>query len=267
MIELKGASAIVTGASRGIGKAIALALAREGASVIAAARTLSEKTEPSGSLEETLKEIRSAGGNAEGIVCDVSKERDIEDLVQGTLKRFGKIDILINNAGVFHDTDMNLVDIPVETWDLTFRVNLRGPFLCIKSVLPHMIKNGRGSIINLTSLAAVRTPGKRIAYGASKAGLDRLTYGLAQEVKQHNIAVNALCPIGMADTPGARVASPGEDFNQWVKAEDVAKAAVWLAKQDGSSFTGRAVTVPASGKSTMIIYGKTSDERMWISLD
>lgn len=266
-MSLKGTSAVVTGASRGIGRAIALALAKEGASIIASARTLSQKPGVWGSLEETVREIQEIGGEAEPVLCDMANEKDIENLIQQTMSRFGKIDILVNNAAIFPDTRLPLIDIPVESWDHTFRVNLRGPFICIKSALPFMIQKGKGSIINITSLAAVRTPALRIAYGASKAGLDRLTLGLAQEVKKFNIAVNALCPIGLTDTPGARAELPGDNYENWVKPEDVAKAAVWLAKQDASSFTGRAVTVPAGGKSSLIVYNKMSDERMWVMID
>ncbi len=265
-MELNGATAIVTGSSRGIGKAIAIALAKRGVSIAAAARTFSEREGSGGSLEETVREIKDLGGRIEGILCDVSREEEVDFLIRETMKRFGEIDILVNNAGVYPNMDLHLIDLPVESWDLTFNVNLRGAFLCIKKTLPFMIKNMKGHIINITSMLAIRAPEGRVAYGASKAGLNRLTYGLAQEVKKFNIAVNALCPSDLTDTPGARDQFPKDNFDEWVQPEDVAKAAVWLAEQEASTFTGRTFTVPARGKFNMIICGKMSDERMCIPI-
>lgn len=264
-MELKGATAIITGGSRGIGRAIAIALAKRGVSIAAAARNMSSREGTGGSLEGTVQEIKDLGGQAEAILCDVAKEGDVDHLIQATMKRFGRIDILVNNAA-FLSTGFSLLDCPVESWDLTFKVNVRGAFLCIQKALPSMIKAKKGNIINITSIAAIRAPKGRIAYSASKAALDRLTYGLAQEVKEYNIAVNALCPIAMIDTPGVRDRYPDKNFDEMGKPEDVAEAAAWLAGQDAGTFTGRAFTVPPRGKFNIIVYGKMSDERMFVTI-
>ncbi len=265
-MELRGATAIVTGSSRGIGKAIAIALGKRGVSIVAAARTLSDRQRSGESLEATVQEIRNEGGRAEGILCDISKVKDVGQLIEAAMEKFGRIDILVNSAAII-PVDVALIDFPVEAWDLTYNINLRGPFLCIKKALPYMIKNKRGSIINLTSLAAVRAPKGRIAYSSAKAALDRLTYGLAQEVKEYNIAVNALCPIARIDTPGVRDRYPGLNFQEMGKPEDIAEAAVWLARQDAATYTGRAFTVPAKGRLNLIVYGKMSDERMFVTVE
>jgi 3-oxoacyl-[acyl-carrier protein] reductase len=209
--------------------------------------------------------VHAEGGKAEAVVCDVSKEKEVENLVRSAVRRFGKIDILVNDAAVMPNQKSHLVDLSIQDWDSVFNINLRGSFLCIKSVLPLMIENKKGNIINITSFLAVYAPQGRIAYGASKAALDRLTFGLAEEVRKYNIAVNALTPAGLADSPGARVAYGTPD--SWVKAEDVAKAAVWLCKQDAKSFTGRAIAVTASTGSTLFEYGRMSGDKRWIRLD
>lgn len=264
--SLIGKCAIVTGASRGIGRAVAAALAREGAGVVIFSRGKSEgqEADPLFSLE---KEIRSLGGQAMAVKGDVSREEDVRLMVRRALEEFGRVDILINNAAVFPDYHTPLVDFPVESWDETMAVNLRGVFLCIKAMLPEMMEQKKGSIINISSVAAIRSGKGRIAYGLSKAGVERLTFGLAAEVKEYNIAVNALSPVGLTDTESARKLFSMENPDDWVKPEDMAEVAVWLAKQDASTFTGKAVMVPAFSGRTFFIYGQASGERPWVRID
>jgi citronellol/citronellal dehydrogenase len=265
-LNLSSKVAIVTGAARGIGRAIALALAREGADIGIAARTESESTDRPGSIHSVAAEVRALGRRAVAVRTDVSQEQDVRMMVDTIVQELGRIDILVNNAAATPMYHTPLVDFPVEYWDLTMNVNLRGVFLCIKAALPHMINRDCGNIINISSMAAVRSGRGRIAYGVSKAGVERLTFGLAEEVKEYKIAVNSLCPIGLTDTEAARNVFPEGNPETWVKPEDVAKAAVWLARQNAGTFTGMAVTVPAGGR-VLFIYGRSSGEMMWVGID
>ncbi|MBI5969508.1 MAG: SDR family oxidoreductase [Deltaproteobacteria bacterium] len=264
--HLEGKYAIITGASRGIGQAIAAALAGEGAGVVICSRGKSEGNEAR-SLFSFAEEIRSMGAQAVAVRSDVSREEDVNTIVRQALETFGRVDILVNNAGVFPNYHSPLVDYPIESWDETMATNLRGVFLCIKAVLPQMIEQKAGCIINISSIAAVRSGKGRIAYGVSKAGVERLTFGLAEEVKEYNIAINALCPVGLTDTESARKLFPEQNPDRWVKPEDVAEAAIWLACQSASTFTGKAVMVPAHGRRTIFIYGRGAGERPWVQID
>ena len=239
--------AIVTGSSRGIGKAIALEFVREGANIVIVARSETEGKLP-GTIYKTAEEIEALGVQALAIKCDVSSEDDVNAMVSRTLNRFGRVDILVNNAAVGYY--MPLMETPLKHWDLVMRVNIRGPFLCIKAVAPRMIEQKGGSIINITSTAAedifsiIERPGgeRRLSgslYGASKAALERITRGLAEELKGANIAVNALKPAkptyseGIAfwnpDVPPSALRSPYLYMT---------KAAVFLAMQDSTGVSG-----------------------------
>jgi len=235
-MRLKDKVAIVTGASRGIGKAIAIALAAEGARVVAAARTEQEGGPLPGTIYKTVDAIHALGGKALAIRTDVTREDDVMRMAERTLKEFGAIDILVNNAGI--DSPGTVLDMPVKRWDLIMAVNLRGTFLCTKAVLPTMMKRRSGSIINLSSVAGTRLIALDVAYGASKAAIERFTYGLAQEVKEYNIAVNALCP-SVTDTEGVALWMPSKDKSGWQKPEMWGRYAVFLATQDARSLTGR----------------------------
>ncbi len=262
---LDGRCAVVTGASQGIGRAIALGLARAGASVVATARGVSgEGSRALSSLEE---EIRAIGRRAVGVRGDVSREDDVELIVDRALAEFGRIDVLVNNAAVYPDYHAPLAQLPAASWDETIAVNLRAVFLCAKAVLPAMTAQRSGSIVNVSSVAAIRSSAGRIAYGVSKAGVERLTFGLAAEVESIDVAVNALAPVGPTDTPSARAMFPREPRDQWVKPEDLAAVAVWLAQQTAATFTGRAVMVPASGTRTCFVYGQGDAERPWVRID
>ena len=237
-MKLEGRVAIATGASRGIGKAIAVALAEEGADVVVAARTEEETGPLPGTIHKTADEIRALGRRALAIKTDVTKEEQVAEMVRRALEELGRIDILVNNAGI--NVPGTVIDIPIKRWDLTIAVNLRGTFLCSKAVLPTMVERRCGSIINLSSIMARREILGGVAYGVTKAAIERFTYGLAEEVKEYNIAVNALCP-GYTDTEGLRSLTPGADRSQWQKPEMWGRYAVFLASQDAQSLTGRAL--------------------------
>lgn len=246
-MKLKNKVAIITGSSRGIGKAIAVDFAKEGATVVVAARTETEQEKLPGTIYGVADEIRALGGVALPVKCNVAEEQSIEEMVGKTLNEFGRIDILVNNAAVGYYVPF--METPVRHFDLVFRVNLRGPFLCMKAVLPRMVEQKSGSIINITSTAAtelysliVREGGRRrpsgLIYGATKAALNRLTRGLAIEVAEHNIAVNALAPG--APTYSEGLAMWNRDVSPSLfrsPHEFMTKAAIFLATQDSKGIT------------------------------
>jgi citronellol/citronellal dehydrogenase len=244
-MKLAGKVAIVTGASRGIGKAIALGFAREGASVIVAARTEVEKDKNlPGTIYQTAQEIQDMGGRAVPVRCDVTDEASVASMAEKCLSAFGRIDILVNNAGVaFH---YPIVETPLKRWELVIKVNLTGAFLCTRAALPSMMERKQGSIINLSSLAAGErdsgTVPTGVAYAVAKAGLDRFTWGLAVEVGKHNIAVNCLKPKRVVNTEGMRFWAKEEERRGWVPPDKMVKCSVFLAAQDASGVTGVVAT-------------------------
>jgi len=193
-LKLKGKVAVVTGGSRGLGRAIALGLAKEGAHIVVAARTEVEYKQLSGTIYETVNEIRAFEQNALAVRCDVTDEQSVNQLIQVTVDQFGVIDVLVNNARVAFYRP--ILDTPLKRWELVIKLNLIGTFLCSKAVLPQMIKPKSGSIINISSLAADErdegTVPTEVAYAVSKAALDRFTLEMATEVGKYNIAVNAV---------------------------------------------------------------------------
>jgi citronellol/citronellal dehydrogenase len=244
MMKLQGKVAIVTGASRGIGRSIAIGFAQEGADVIVAARSEMEKKELPGTIYKTVEEIQTLGRRALPLKCDVTDETSVNEMVKKTISEFGGIDILVNNAGVaFY---YPVVETPLRRWELVLRVNLTGAFLCSKAVLPKMIEQRRGSIINISSLAANERDGATVstgsAYAVAKAGLDRFTWGLSAEVGKFNIAVNCLKPQHVVDTEGMRFWVKEEERKDWVSPEKMVKCAVFLAQQDAGGVTGTVAT-------------------------
>ncbi len=186
-MEIKGKVALVTGASRGIGKAIALELADKGAKIAVNYRTNKELA------EKVVKEIEEQGGEARAYRADVADYNQVKKMVEEILKDFGTIHILVNNAGVIAKT-FSVMEITDEEWDTILNTNLKGAFNCIKAVAPIMIKNGEGKIINISSVAGKMGGTVGPAYAASKAGLIGLTFSVAQELLPHNITVNAIAP-------------------------------------------------------------------------
>ncbi|MGH7815035.1 MAG: SDR family NAD(P)-dependent oxidoreductase [Candidatus Binataceae bacterium] len=211
MGKLTGKVAIVTGASRGIGKAIAELFAAEGAKVVCSARTIKEGEHPlEGSLETTVAEITKAGGTAAAAACDVSSEENCERLVAETKRLFGPCDVLVNNAALTYFIPVK--DFPPKKWMRSFAVNLHGPFMLSHLVLPDMIARHSGAIVNISSGAAIgpgRGPYKAatifrggVCYGAEKAALERFTQGLAEEVYEYGISVTCASPSQVVPTPG-----------------------------------------------------------------
>jgi citronellol/citronellal dehydrogenase len=239
-MKLSGKTAIVTGASRGIGKAIAIALARDGAQVIVAARSEQEGRVP-GTIHKTIEEIQALGGRAMAIKTDVASEEEVNAMVQKTLDVCGSVDVLVNNAGVA--VPGSIAELTAKRWDLVMAVNVKGTFLCSKAVLPAMMGQKSGSIINLSSVLANRRILKGgVPYGVTKAAIERFTRGLAEEVKEYNIAVNALV-ADFTKTEGSLIAFAGFDMSSWLEPEVWGKYCVFLASQDARSLTGQCLTL------------------------
>lgn len=243
---LDGKVVIVTGSSRGIGKGIAKTCAIEGAVVVVVARTEEEGGRLPGTIHQTVQEIQDDGGVAAAVRCDVTDEEQVEALAKEVLDTHGRIDVVVNNAGV--QVNVGLLDLQTRHWDLTMRVNLRGPFLCCKYLVPPMIEQRSGSIINVTSSAGERVRPQGISYAVTKSGLNTLTRGLAQELEEYGIAVNALNP-GPVKTEGAVLVRPPDfDWTGWDLPETVGVSAAWLARQTAQSFTGQVVDREEFGK-------------------
>jgi NAD(P)-dependent dehydrogenase (short-subunit alcohol dehydrogenase family) len=252
MGKLDGKVAIVTGASRGIGKAIAELFAREGAKVVCTARTLEEGDHPSmeGSLRTTVRSIEQAGGTALAVACDVADYDACERAVVEARRTYGPIDVLVNNAALTYF--LPVADFPVAKWLKSFAVNLHGPFFMSKLVLADMLAKKSGAIVNISSGAAIgpgRGPYKDAMrrgrggtlYGAEKAALERFTQGLAAEVYGDGVSVTCLSPSMVVATPGVlhhKLVRSAQDPN--VEPESMmADAALLLATEPLDSVTGR----------------------------
>lgn len=244
MRRLEGKVAIITGAARGIGKATAILFAREGAKTVIVDVLRDEG-------EETTEYINLEvpGGAALFIQADVSEADDVENMVETVIEKLGKIDILVNNAAI--QPVGTILETDVNTWDRVMKVNLRSAFLCCKYVVPHMIKNKSGSIVNVASVLGLRGGDKIIAYATSKAGLIGFTKSLAEDLMPYNIRVNAVAPRAI-DTQMFRAYRSEEEikkkvgrylFNRLGRPEEVANAILFLASDEASYITGEVLVV------------------------
>ena len=244
MGQLDGKVAIITGASRGIGKAVAIGFAREGAKVAIAARTEAPlKSGLSGTIYQTAEEIQAVGGDVLAIRTNVLEEAEVGDMVQKVLDKWGRIDVLVNNAAVAAPGPF--IKETARRWNLVIGVNVLGTFLCTKAVVPTMVKQGGGSIINTTSRAAANRVKAvtGIAYGTAKAAIEHLTYALAADLGEYNIAVNCYNPATGVATEGYVFNLPSDfDKSHLVGPERMVKAAIFLAQQDAKGVTGCVAT-------------------------
>src|SRR5262245_33497390 len=239
-MELRGAVALVTGASRGVGRAIALALAEAGADVACAARATDvSPLKLPGTIDETVRSVEQRGRHGLAIPTDLSKPDQVEAMVARTISTFGRLDILVNNAAITFPGDL---DLPMKRWDLVMDVNLRAPLLAMRAALPGMIARRCGAILNVSSAAAVLPIAGLLTYGVSKAALERLTTGAAEGPRPHGIAV----PGFRIDVPlaseGFVYNAPELDKSGWEPTEVGAEAAVWMLAQP-ASFTGQVKTI------------------------
>jgi len=240
-MKLEGRVALITGASQGIGHACALALARQGASIAVAARNQQK-------LDELVKEIETAGGKAAAFVIDVAEEEQVKSGIKSAIAHFGKIDILVNNAGITRD--QLVMRMKRADWDSVLNTNLTSAYLCIQQVIPSMLKQRWGRIINITSVFGQMGQAGQANYAASKAGLIGLTMAMAREVASRNITCNAVAP-GFIDT--SMTAALSEEFRQTAvktiplgrvgSPDDVASAVNFLASEEASYITGHVLNV------------------------
>lgn len=251
---LKGQVAVVTGGGRGIGRAIALRFAREGAAIVVTARTEKE-------IQKVAAEIQEAGGKAAAVVADIAREPDCERIVRTARDAHGAIHILVNNAGIYGPVQPVEKVTPRE-WDEVMAVNLRGPYLLARLVLPEMYQRGSGSILNIVSIAAKAAFSLNSPYAASKAGLIGLTRTLAAEAARKGVRVNALSPGPVPETKMSQELGQAlADYFQADKeklfasmlegilqgrpqsAEEVASAALFLVSDQASAITGQTLNV------------------------
>jgi NAD(P)-dependent dehydrogenase (short-subunit alcohol dehydrogenase family) len=270
--EFEGKSVLVTGCGRvrGIGRALAVAFARAGADVtatdIATAGTRNENEEGLEEIRQGWKGLESLAAEIQGLgrrvltlVGDVSRAADAEHFVAEALARFGRIDVLVNNAAAPHGADRRLVwEVPEEAWDLVLDVNLKGTFLMSRAVIPHMLSRRSGRIVNMASVSGKRGTPRRGAYTASKFGVIGLTQVLAQELAAHGITVNAICP-GSVDTSRRESTSrreralaerdPGAPAlglpptGRVARPDDIARLALFFASEQSDHITGQAWNV------------------------
>ena len=252
-MRLKDKVAIVTGGGRGIGKAISMAFASEGAIVVVAARTSSK-------IDETIEKIRLGGGRAKAVQTDVSDEKQVERLVAETIDDYGRVDILVNNSGIGGPT-VNVVDLKLQDWNEVLAINLTGSMLCAREVLKHMIPHRKGNIVNIASDAGRFGYPMRSPYCVSKWGIIGLTETLAIEVGQYDIRVNCISPAAvkgerLVNVVKGRSKATGVPFEELMskitedyslqrptEEAEVAAAAVFLASDDSSGITGHTLVV------------------------
>lgn len=247
MGKMEGLVAIVTGSSRGLGRAIAKAYAREGARVVVCARPKSPTGLP-GTIDETARAIQAEGGEVFPVPCDVADEAQVKAMVQQVMERYGQIDVLVNNAGVMIIAEPFL-EINPSRWDLLMNANVRGPYLMCWYVLPVMVKQRRGSIINIGSrMGWDADRGGGVPYSTSKAAVHMLSLTLAREVREYNIAVNILNPGGLKSEGSSVVPWARHDWHERIEPEVVGPCAVYLALQDANSLTGQLVRQSEFGK-------------------
>ncbi len=244
-LGLAGKVAFITGSGRGIGHAFALAFAKEGASVVVVEIDAER-------AEGTATEIAQQGSRALAVPCDVGDQAQVENAVQRTLREFGQIDILINDA-VSSQLSGSLLEMTDVQWDDNFRVNVKGSFYCMKAVVPHMMERRYGKIISMASVVGRRgsTPPTSPAYAGSKGAVIALTASAARELGPHNINVNAIAPV-MIDTPRWREvrtpeqierAAQGPPLQRLGRPEDLAGLALLLASDASSFISGQTITV------------------------
>jgi len=245
-MRLEQKTAIVTGGGTGIGEAIAKVFAREGAKVVITGRRKDE-------LDRVVREIEQKGGKALAVQGSVTNEQDVRKAVADTVRAFGRLDILVNNAGnVFHTAPLH--EVTDEVWDETFDVFMKGTFRFIRAAIPQMLKQGGGSIVNISTVGGLKAiPGfEAHAYQAAKAGVNMLTKTVAVHYAKHNIRCNSICPAGVI-TPPVEVMLKDPKAKAWFEGmhpmgrlgqpEEIAESTVYFASDESRWTTGSILTV------------------------
>lgn len=230
---LEGQVAVVTGGGRGIGAGISARLAGLGATVVLCGRTRAP-------LEATASAIRQAGGRCDAAECDVSRLESVEALAQHVESSFGRLDVLVNNAGV-SGARVPLHEYPPQVWDEVMNTNLRGVYYMIRSLVPLMLRSGGGHIINISSLAGKNALPKGACYAASKWGLNGLSYSVAEELRGQNIRVSVICPGSTLSEWGYH---GGKDLKKLLLPDDVAHAVAMIVTQAPQSFVSEILLRP-----------------------
>jgi NAD(P)-dependent dehydrogenase (short-subunit alcohol dehydrogenase family) len=244
--KLNGQVAIVTGSSRGIGHFIARELAKQGCSIVVAARSeeVTDERLP-GTIHSVAEELRGSGVDAMPFRLDVTDEEQVSACVAATIERFGRIDLLVNNAGVMAPAPV--AELPLKRLDLIYRINVRGPFAMSQAVLPQMLKQGRGTIITVSSGAADSSGSGNVSYSMSKVAIEKLMAGLAAELGDQGIRSFALKPEGIVLSPGATYFGFPERAVDVEEEPAMGRAAIWLAtseeagEHNGEAFYSRAL--------------------------
>lgn len=245
-MEVKNKIVLVTGAGSGIGKATAIHFAKHGAIVIVSDRKLD-------TANEVAEIIKVNGGQALSIEADVSKFKDVENLVSKTVKVFGQLDVIVNNAGIGPKNLLKTGDSTLEDWERVIAVNQTGVFYCMKVALQQMVKQGHGNIVNISSLAGLKASLNNISYSASKFAVVGMTKSAALEYARKNIRINAVCPGYTESALLDQLKMAREDMDAMLKsvipmrrygeAEEIAEAVVWLASDKTKFMTGQTITV------------------------
>jgi NADP-dependent 3-hydroxy acid dehydrogenase YdfG len=232
--SLSAAVAVVTGGGRGIGQAIATRLAGMDAAVVITGRDESR-------MQQVARELAAQGHRCEAIACDLTDLASVEAMGQRLRRDYGRVDILVNNAGVSGPSAL-LHELASADWDAVFNTNLRGVYYMLRAIVPLMIEAGTGHIINISSLAGKNPLPRGAAYSASKWGLNGLSYGVAEELRGHNIRVSVICP-GSVNT-GFSPRRPGKETSKMLQPGDVAHAVAMLVTQEPQSFISEVLLRP-----------------------
>lgn len=237
---LNGKIAIVTGATAGIGKEIAKTLASKGATVVCVGRNKERGN-------AIVEEIKANGSEALFVSADITKEENLDEIIKTTIDTYGKIDILVNNAGIAVVAPME--EYPQEQWDAVVDTNLRGPYILIKKIMPHLIES-KGNIVNIASISGVRPVSGAYAYSPSKAAVISLTQLLAMDYGKQGVRVNAVCPgtveteiLACVPEEVVAAAAAAVPLGRLGRVSDIAKAAAFLASDDAEYITGQALIV------------------------
>jgi citronellol/citronellal dehydrogenase len=241
-VNLDGKVAIVTGASRGVGAAAAIALAREGVSVACAARaTDTDPLRLPGTIDETVRRITDGGGSALAVPTNLAHDEDVERMVSETVEHFGRLDVLVNNAAITFPGDL---DVPLKRYELMMAVNLRAPLVAAHAAVPHMKRQGEGAILNVSSAAALMYIPGLMVYGMSKIALEHLTVSLAEQLAADRIAVNTFRIDLPVASEGFVANLPDADHSDWEPTEVPAEGIVWMLRRP-PSYTGHNVGMSA----------------------